>query len=83
MRVSRRDLFIDGAATVSRPLFGRISAGFGVWGGAQPGVARLDVGPRISLRVRRNVYAHFDWRQRLAGSAQPNSGPAVTLAADF
>jgi hypothetical protein len=81
--VSRRDLFIDGAATVGRPLFGRISAGFGVWGGAQPGVARLDVGPRISLHVRRNVYAHFDWRQRLAGSAQPNSGPAVTLAADF
>ena len=81
--IGRRDLFIDGAATVSRPLFGRISAGFGVWGGAQPGLSRLDAGPRISFRVRRNVYAHFDWRQRLAGTATPNSGPAVTLAADF
>jgi hypothetical protein len=81
--LSRRDLFIDGAATVSRPLFGRISAGFGVWGGAQPGLSRLDAGPRISLHVRRNVYAHFDWRQRVAGTATPNSGPAVTLAADF
>jgi len=68
---------------VSRPLFGRISAGFGLWGGAQPGLSRLDVGPRISLQVRRNVYAHFDWRQRVAGTATPNSGPAVTLAADF
>jgi len=81
--VARRDLFIDGATTVSRPLFGRISAGFGLWGGAQPGVSRLDAGPRISLRVRRNVYARFDWRQRVAGTATPNSGPAVTLAADF
>jgi len=81
--VARRDLFIDGAATVSRPLFGRVSAGFGVWGGAQPGLSRLDAGPRISLHVRRNVYAHFDWRQRVAGTARPNSGPAVTLAADF
>lgn len=81
--IGRRDLFIDGEATVSRPLFGRISAGFGVWGGAQPGLSRLDAGPRISLHVRRNVYAHFDWRQRVAGTAQPNSGPAVTLAADF
>jgi hypothetical protein len=81
--VTRRALFVDGAATVSRPLFGRISAGFGVWGGAQPGLSRLDAGPRISLHVRRNVYAHFDWRQRVAGTATPNSGPAVTLAADF
>lgn len=81
--VSRHDLFVDGAVTVSRPLFGRISAGFGVWGGAQPGLSRLDAGPRISLHVRRNIYAHFDWRQRIAGTATPNSGPAVTLAADF
>ena len=81
--IGHPDLFIDGAATVSRPLFGRISAGFGIWGGAQPGLSRLDAGPRISLRVRRNVYAHFDWRQRMVGSAQPNSGPAVTLATDF
>lgn len=80
---TRRDLFIDGAATVSRPLFGPLSAGFGVWGGAQPGLSRLDAGPRISYHVRRNIYAHFDWRQRVAGSARPNSGPAVTLAADF
>ncbi|MEO6225249.1 MAG: hypothetical protein ABIO80_05300 [Sphingomicrobium sp.] len=78
-----RDGFVDGALTVTRPVMGRVSAGVGVWGGAQPGVARLDVGPRISLRVRDNVRVHLDWRQRVAGNAQPGSGAAVTLAGDF
>jgi hypothetical protein len=81
--VSRRDLFADGAMAVSHPIFGPISAGFGAWGGAQPGLYRVDAGPRVSLHVRGNIYAHFDWRQRLTGRAQPNSGPAVTLSADF
>ena len=61
----------------------RISAGLGVWGGMQPGVSRLDVGPRVSLKVRDNMRVHFDWRQRVAGNAQPGSGGAVTLAGDF
>jgi hypothetical protein len=25
----------------------------------------------------------LDWRQRLAGQAEPGSGPALTLAGDF
>ena len=78
-----RDLFADGALAFSRPVYGRFSAGFGLWGGAQPGVYRIDAGPRLSIRVRDNIHAHVDWRQRLAGSAQPLSGPALTLAADF
>jgi hypothetical protein len=78
-----RDLFADGAFAVSRPVWGRISAGFGVWGGVQPGLYRIDAGPRVSVRVRDNIYAHVDWRQRLAGTARPASGPALTLAADF
>jgi len=81
--ISRRDLFVDGQLALSRPVWGRFSAGFGFWGGAQPGLYRLDAGPRISMRVRDDIYAHLDWRQRLAGSAQPASGPALTLAADF
>jgi hypothetical protein len=64
-------------------LFGRFSTGFGVWGGVQPGLYRVDVGPRLSMRVRGNMRVHLDWRQRLAGKAEPGSGPAVTLAADF
>lgn len=81
--IRSRDLFVDGGATLTRPLFGRFSAGFGVWGGAQPGLYRVDAGPRISMQVRRNVRVHADWRQRLAGNAAPGSGPALTLAGDF
>ena len=43
------------------------------WGGAQPGVYRVDAGPRITMRVRDNVRVHFDWRQRLAGNAKPGA----------
>jgi hypothetical protein len=78
-----RDLFVDGALTVTRPIKGRFSAGFGVWGGAQPGLYRVDAGPRVTMRVRRNVKVHVDWRQKLAGNARPGSGPALTLAGDF
>jgi hypothetical protein len=78
-----RDKFIDGAVTLTRPVYKNFSAGVGVWGGAQPGLYRVDAGPRVTMRVRRNVKVHFDWRQRLAGNAQPGSGPAVTLAGDF
>jgi len=78
-----RDKFIDGSLTLTRPVYKQFSAGFGVWGGAQPGVYRVDAGPRITMRVRKNVRVHFDWRQRLAGNARPGSGPAVTLAGDF
>jgi len=49
----------------------------------QPGLYRVDAGPRVTMRVRPNVRVHFDWRQRLAGTAQPGSGPVVTLAGDF
>lgn len=78
-----RDKFIDGALTLTRPVYKQFSAGFGVWGGAQPGLYRVDAGPRVTMRVRNNLRVHFDWRQRLAGNAQPGSGPAVTLAGDF
>jgi hypothetical protein len=78
-----RDGFVDGALTLTRPVYKNFSAGAGVWGGAQPGVYRVDAGPRVTMRVRNNVRVHFDWRQRLAGNALPGSGPAVTLAGDF
>ena len=69
--------------TLTRPVFGSFSAGFGVWGGAQPGVYRLDAGPRVTMQVRDNIRVHLDWRQRLAGNAQPGSGPALTLGRGF
>ena len=81
--VRSRDLFADGSLAISRPVYGRFSVGMGAWGGYQPGLYRVDAGPRMSMRVRPNVSVHVDWRQRLAGSASPASGPAVTLGADF
>lgn len=81
--ITERDLFADAALIFTRPVYNRFSAGLGVWGGYQPGVYRLDAGPRITMRVRDNIRAHADYRQRLVGSAQPASGPTLTLAADF
>ena len=81
--VKSRDLFIDGALAVTRPVYRNFSFGFGLWGGAQPGLSRLDAGPRLTMQVRRNVKVHIDWRQKLAGNARPGSGPALTLAGDF
>jgi hypothetical protein len=78
-----RDLFVDGGLALTRPLYRNFSGGFGLWGGAQPGIYRVDAGPRVTMSVRRNVKVHFDWRQKLAGNAQPGSGPAVTLSGDF
>lgn len=81
--IQSRDVFADGGLAISRPVWGRFSAGVGVWGGYQPGLYRVDAGPRISMRVRPNIAVHLDWRQRVAGAAQPSSGPAVTLGANF
>jgi hypothetical protein len=78
-----RDLFADGGLTFTRPVYRQFSAGFGVWGGVQPGIYRVDAGPRLTMQVRRNVRVHLDYRQRLAGDAEPGSGPTVTLAGDF
>lgn len=78
-----RDPFIDGALTLTRPIYKNFSAGLGIWGGAQPGLYRVDAGPRVTMAVRKNIRVHFDWRQRVAGNAAPGSGPAVTLAGDF
>ena len=81
-----KDLFADGAATLSLPLGSHAQAGLGVWGAAQPGVSRLDVGPQVSLRLpvaATNLRLSAGYRVRVAGDALPASGPALTLAADF
>lgn len=81
--VRTRDYFVDGALALTRPIYKNFSAGFGVWGGAQPALYRVDAGPRLTMGVRKNLRVHVDWRQKLAGNAQPGSGPVLTLAADF
>jgi len=72
--LKNRDLFIDGGAWVTRPVHRNFSAGFGVWGGAQPGLYRVDAGPRITMRFRKNLKLHLDWRQRIAGKLAPARG---------
>lgn len=82
--------FVDGQARVDRPLArvqgAELSAGAALWGGAQKGAARVDIGPTASLAFRigdtRSRLA-LDYRFRVAGDAQPASGPALTLSAGF
>ena len=85
----RRDGFADGAVVVDHRLGAReTSLRFGALaaGAVQPGAARVDVGPRLTLRlpdVGEGSRIALDWRQRVAGDARPESGLALTLAADF
>lgn len=78
--------FADGAARVSTSLTPAIDLGLGIWGGAQRDAQRLDVGPTLGIALPvgdRRVRLSLDWRQRMAGRAAPDSGPALTLAGDF
>ena len=82
--------FVDGQLRLDRTLAraGRfeLRAGGGVWGGAQRGAARLDVGPSVTLGLplgSGGARVAADWRFRVAGDAAPKSGPAITLSAGF
>ncbi len=82
--------FGDGALRASHPLRSigglRIDIGAGIWGGAQRGAARLDIGPSLGIVLpvgRDAVRVTADWRQRIAGDARPDSGPAVSLGTNF
>ena len=82
--------FVDGQLRVDHHVAtvgpSEIRAGGGVWGGAQQGASRVDVGPTASIGLASGHAAarlRFDWRMRVAGDAAPTSGPAVTIAAGF
>lgn len=89
----RRDLFADGALRVSKAIAiekATLRVGAGVWGAAQPGVSRVEVGPRTALTLpvgqgdsAGTITAALEYRVRVAGNARPGSGPAFTLSADF
>jgi hypothetical protein len=84
--VRDRDLFADGAVKLGVPVGGGVSAGAGAWGAAQPGAARLDVGPQVTLTLPGGpavVKVAAEWRVRVAGDAGPGSGPALTLSTGF
>ena len=82
--------FVDGQLHLTRRLarIGKMElrAGAAAWGGAQQGASRADAGPTASLGMPigpTNARLSADWRFRLAGSATPGSGPAITLSAGF
>ncbi len=83
--------FADGQLRVDRRLLslGRVEArvGGGAWGGVQEGASRLDAGPglTVSAPLSPKVFGRLalDWRLRVAGNAEPGSGPAMTVAAGF
>lgn len=83
--------FVDGQARLERALMrsgggAEVTAGAGVWGGAQEGSSRLDVGPSAAVSFRlgqARARLAADYRFRVAGEAAPASGPALTLSAGF
>ena len=82
--------FVDGQARVEKPLLrsGRteLRAGGGLWGGAQRGANRVDVGPTATLSVPigpAGARVSADYRIRVAGRAAPGSGVVLTLSAGF
>jgi hypothetical protein len=88
--LARPDAFIDGRLTVETVAghqgSGEIAIGAGLCGGAQPGLARLDIGPQVTVRLplgSRHVRLGLEWRQRIAGEARPASGPAISAGLDF
>jgi hypothetical protein len=83
----QRDAFIDGKFSLTSPLPRTpIRIGAAVSGGVQPGVSRLDIGPELQVRLalpQTNARLSVEWRERIAGNANPGSGLAITLAGDF
>lgn len=86
----RRDLYADGAVRIARAIGvgdgETLALGGGLWGAAQPGASRVDIGPSAVLRLpvaHRTMAIALDWRERVAGHARPGSGAALTVATDF
>jgi hypothetical protein len=87
---ARGDGFVDGALQIERALLDRnhtgLRLGVGVWGAAQPNVARIDVGPILAVKQRigpASLRISAEYRWRVAGQARPASGPALSIGTDF
>ncbi|MET4898469.1 hypothetical protein RN629_15135 [Sphingomonadaceae bacterium jetA1] len=82
----RIEPFADGAMRMTRDVAEGLDMGLGLWGGAQRGVARVDIGPMLGAALPLPGAAmrlSLEWRQRVAGHAAPGSGPTLSLASDF
>ena len=78
--------FFDGQARLTAPV--ATASDWSLRGGAmaatggQKGAARLDIGPVVTLQ-NGAMQGQVGWRFRVAGEAQPKSGPAVTISIGF
>ncbi|MDE2340260.1 MAG: hypothetical protein KGL21_04240, partial [Alphaproteobacteria bacterium] len=88
--IRARDMFADGSVELEHFMLKintlSFAAGAGIWGAAQPSVARIDVGPQLVLRSHigpAGVRLTGGYRVRLAGNARPGSGPALSLGTSF
>lgn len=82
--------FFDGSASILKNVSTigarQISMGGAVWAGGQEGAHRIDIGPRISIKApigNASTRISIDWRQRVAGNAEPDSGLAISLGTSF
>ena len=82
--------FADGQLRIDRRIVQagpvELRTGAGAWGGVQRGAARLDVGPAATLGISSGAASArigLDWRFRVAGGAEPASGPSLTVSAGF
>jgi hypothetical protein len=82
--------FFDAQARATRKLAeiggATIKAGTGAWAGGQKGAQRLDIGPTMTAHFKIEdlpVNVRLDWRQRVAGTARPGHGLALTVATGF
>jgi hypothetical protein len=83
--------FADGQVRVDRRVVpvgesAELRVGGTVSGGAQKHAERLDVGPSAAVSFRlgeANSRLALDYRFRVAGDAEPRSGPALTFSAGF
>lgn len=88
--IRSRDGYAEGAVRLNAPPVSagplRIQPHVGTWAAAQPGAARVDIGPGLEVegRAGRAVMAgSIDYRVRVAGNARPGNGPALTVRAGF
>lgn len=87
--------FVDGQAAITRELIrlgksgspsARVSLGAGVWGGAQKDARRVDIGPTLRFDVdigKLPARVSVDYREQVAGDAEPDSGVAATVSTRF
>ncbi|MEO0439387.1 MAG: hypothetical protein AAF067_00785 [Pseudomonadota bacterium] len=87
---ARETWFYDGSVSLNREVAssGRsvLTVGSSLWAGGQKGATRVDAGPRASLLApigEGHARLDIDWRQRVAGNAQPGSGLTLTFSTGF